>query len=87
MRKIIFEATAVEDLVYWAEKDFRILKKIIFLMNDAAKNPLEGMGIPKPLKYRNSIWSRRINQEHRLVYKVTDDSIIVLSCRFHYEEE
>ncbi len=56
-------------------------------MNDAAKNPLEGMGIPKPLKYRNSTWSRRINQEHRLVYKVTDDSIIIASCRFHYEEE
>ena len=86
MRKIIFENSAIEDLLYWTKEGLKLVRKIFQLLDNTMKTPFEGIGQPEHLKYRADIWSRRINQEHRLVYKVTDDSIIILSCRFHYDD-
>lgn len=85
MRKIILETAATEDLTYWAKTDLKILKKIIELIRNTAETPFHGLGQPEPLKYRNGVWSRRINLEHRLIYQVTNDSIIVTHCRYHYD--
>ena len=85
MRKAVFEQTAQEDLFYWAKTDLKILKKIIELVEDTQKSPFSGLGKPEPLKHElKGYWSKRITDEHRLVYKVTDDSLIVIQCRRHY---
>jgi toxin YoeB len=86
MRRIIFESNAIEDVLYWSKEDLKLIKKIFQLLDNTLKTPFEGIGQPEHLKYRADVWSRRINQEHRLVYKVTDDAIIVLACRFHYDD-
>ena len=85
MRKLIFEKSAQEDIFYWAKTDSKVLKKIIDLIEDTQRNPFGGKGKPEALKYDLSgFWSKRINEEHRLVYKITDFEIIVVQCRFHY---
>jgi toxin YoeB len=86
MRKIIFEPSAIQDLMHWTETDLKMLKKIIELLRNAAETPFHGIGKPEPLKYRNGAWSRRINQEHRIIYQVNDDAIIVVHCRYHYDK-
>jgi toxin YoeB len=86
MRNIAFEKQAFEQFTEWAAKDRKIYAKIVNLIDDTLRNPFSGIGKPEPLKYDlKGCWSRRITDEHRLVYKVTDDSIVVLSCKFHYE--
>ena len=74
-----------EDIVYWQKTNPKIYKKIRNLVKDTKFNPFEGIGNPKPLKYFGSnAWSRRINQEHRLVYKVQDNQITLIQARYHY---
>ena len=87
MRKVVFESTALEHLAYWAKTDLKILKKIIELSENAAKTPFEGIGKPEKLKGNfQGYYPRRITQEHRIVYEVTDDDTIsVILCRHHYE--
>jgi toxin YoeB len=64
----------------------KILKKIIQLAENTAQTPFEGIGKPEPLKGNFSgYWSRRINEEHRLVFEITDEAIIIIMCRLHYE--
>lgn len=85
MRRVVIENSASEDLYYWAKTDLKLLKKIIELIEDTRKNPFDGIGKPKPLKHDfKGFWSRRINDEHRLVNAVTSNEIIIASCRFHY---
>ena len=85
MRKIILEETAQDDIFYWAKTDLKILKKIISLLEDTQSNPFSGIGKPEPLKHElKGFWSKRITDEHRLVYKVTDEELIVAQCRYHY---
>jgi len=85
MRKIIVDINALNDLEWWAKTDKKIALRIIKLIRISAKDPFTGIGKPEPLKYElEGAWSRRINQEHRLVYDVTDKYIRVLSCRYHY---
>jgi toxin YoeB len=85
MRKIIFSPDAYKDYLEWLEKDRKVFSKITSLILEAAKNPSRGIGKPELLKHKLSgLWSRRINQEHRLVYSVTDSTIEIISCRFHY---
>lgn len=86
MRNIAFEKQAFEQFNEWAAKDRKIYAKIVSLIDDTLRNPFAGIGKPEPLKHDlKGCWSRRITDEHRLVYKVTDNLIIVLSCKFHYE--
>ena len=84
-RKIVFESSAFADFNDWAKLDKKIYCKIVELIKDIDRNPFKGLGKPEALKHDLSgYWSRRINLEHRLVYKVTNEEIIILSCKYHY---
>lgn len=77
---------AWEDYLYWQKENKKNLKRINALIKDISRNPFEGIGKPEPLKGNLSgLWSRRIDGEHRLVYTVNDNAVIILSCRGHYE--
>ena len=83
--KLIFGEQSWSDYLYWQSTDKRILKKINALLQDIKRNPFDGLGKPEPLKHEMAgTWSRRINQEHRLVYEILEESILVVSCRYHY---
>jgi len=76
---------AWKDYLYWQQTDKKILKRINLLIENIKRQPFEGIGNPEPLKHNWSGYcSRRINKEHRLIYKVTDDAIIIVQCRYHY---
>ncbi|MCL1038348.1 Txe/YoeB family addiction module toxin [Shewanella submarina] len=82
---LLFTDHAWDDYVYWQTQDKKILKKINKLLEDIKRHPSEGIGKPEPLKENLSgYWSRRITQEHRIVYKFNDDTITIVQCRFHY---
>ncbi len=85
-RRLTFESEAFEDFVNWVKLDKKLHGKIVTLIQDIDRSPFSGLGKPEPLKYdlRGS-WSRRINDEHRLVYRVTDAEVVIVSCRYHYE--
>lgn len=83
--KIIFLSQAWEDYLYWQKTDKSVLRKINSLIKEIIRTPYAGTGKPEPLKYNlTGWWSRRINIEHRLVYKVEKESLIILQCRLHY---
>lgn len=83
--RLVFDPKALEQLRYWTETDRRKATKILDLIEATLKSPFEGIGKPEPLKFElASCWSRRIDQEHRLVYKVERGELIVLACRYHY---
>ena len=87
MRNITFAPEAFEQFNNWIAQDKKIHRKIITLINDILREPFTGLGKPESLKYELSgYWSRRITDEHRLVYKVTETEIIILSCQFHYDD-
>ncbi len=74
-----------EDYLYWQKADKKVLKRINMLIKDIKRQPFEGLGDPEPLKHNwSGYWSRRIDREHRLVYKVANESIIIVQCRYHY---
>jgi toxin YoeB len=84
-RSIIFTPEGWEDYKFWINQDKKTLKKINKLINDAQRNPFDGLGKPEPLKENYSgFWSRRIDDKNRLVYSVTDSEIRIIGCRFHY---
>ena len=86
MRKIVFEKTAFFDFTEWSKSDKKIFAKIVALISNILSTPFTGIGKPEPLKHQlKGYWSRRINQEHRLVYKITDDALVIISCRYHYK--
>ena len=83
--KLIFSENAWEDYLYWQNTDKQILKRINELIKDIRKNKYKGIGKPEPLKHNLSgYWSRRINNEHRLIYKVEEDKIMIAQLRYHY---
>ena len=85
IKNLEFDQNSIEDLTYWVKKDRRKAEKILGMVQEIAKNPFIGTGKPEPLKYNLSgCWSRRIDQEHRMVYSVEEEKIRILSCRFHY---
>ena len=85
--RLVFDPAGWEDYQWWQINDRKIVKRIKPLVDDALRHPGEGRGQPERLKYRASeVWSRRINQEHRLVYRVINDDLIVLQARFHYND-
>ena len=76
---------AWEDYLFWQQTDNPSLKRINSLIKNIAREPFSGLGDPEPLKHHwSGYWSRRIDREHRLVYKVTDKTIIIVQCRYHY---
>ncbi len=83
--KLIFAENAWEDYLYWQRIDKKLLKRINVLIQDIQRSPFEGIGKPEPLKHALSgYWSRRVNDEHRIVYKVADDSLFIAQLRHHY---
>lgn len=83
--KLIWSEEAWEDYLYWQETDKRIVRKINDLIKDSRRTPFEGKGKPESLKHNLAgFWSRRITEEHRLVYAVADDALMIASCRYHY---
>jgi toxin YoeB len=84
--RIIFTKRSWDDYTSWQSEDRKVLKKINLLIKDISRTPFEGLGSPEPLKFDLSgFWSRRINKEHRLVYKYKNNEILIYSCRFHYD--
>lgn len=85
MRIVSFYKDALEQYTAWATSDKKLFKRLHRLIVETAKNPFDGIGKPEPLKGDlKGFWSRRINDEHRLVYKVTEDQLIIISCKYHY---
>ncbi|MCG8527469.1 MAG: Txe/YoeB family addiction module toxin [Opitutales bacterium] len=85
--KVGFEDGAWKEYLYWQKTDKKILKKINDLIKEIKRTPFEGTGKPEALKYDlQGYWSRRINQEHRLVYSVNDNlsELVIVQCRYHY---
>ena len=83
--KYIFVDESWEDYLYWQITDKKMLTKINRLLKDISRSPFSGIGKPEALKYKyKGFWSRRINDEHRLIYQVRDDEILIAKCRFHY---
>ncbi|MGB3731247.1 Txe/YoeB family addiction module toxin [Microbacterium sp.] len=83
--KIVFSPEAWEDCLWWQAQDRKLLKRINQLITDATRNGNEGIGKPEPLKHGFSgYWSRRINAEHRLIYRVLDDEVRIAACRYRY---
>ncbi len=83
--KIVFAEQAWEDYLHWQEHDRRLLERINVLIRECTRTPFSGIGKPEPL--RGSLsgwWSRRINKEHRLVYRVGEESLLIAQCRYHY---
>jgi toxin YoeB len=82
---LVFSDDAWEDYLYWQHTDPKILKRINMLIKEIQRTPYEGIGKPESLKYGYSgYWSRRINDEHRLVYKVEANSLLIAQLRYHY---
>ena len=84
--KYIFVDESWEDYQYWLKTDKKILAKINDLIKDISRNPYSGLGKPEPLKYKyKGFWSRRITEEHRLIYQVKGDELYILKCCHHYD--
>ena len=87
MRNVVFSAKAFEQYRYWQENDLKTLLKLNQLLQECQRTPSKGTGKPEALKGNlTGIWSRRITQEHRLLYEIGADNVFVISCRYHYEK-
>lgn len=83
--KLIFSEQAWEDYLYWQKTDKQLLKRINTLIKDVTRTPFEGIGKPEPLKHALAgYWSRRINDEHRMVYTLQEESLLIAQLRYHY---
>ena len=84
--KIVFTDLSWDDYLFWQKNDKNKLKRINELVKDISRNPYDGIGKPEALKFNYAgFWSRRIDEEHRLIYRVDDDEIQIVKCRFHYD--
>ena len=84
--ELVWQMHAWEEYLYWQERDKKVLQKINELIKDCARDPFKGIGKPEPLKGQYAgFWSRRITDEHRLVYAVRDQRLHILQCRFRYD--
>ena len=82
---LTFSSKAWDNYLYWQKTDKEILKRINTLLKEIQRNPFEGIGKPEPLKHSLSgYWSRRINDEHRIVYTVSNDNLLIAQLRYHY---
>jgi toxin YoeB len=84
--KFVFTELSWEDYLYWQKIEASKIKHINELLKDISRSPYEGIGKPEALRYNYAgFWSRRIDEEHRLIYRVTDDEVQIVKCRFHYD--
>lgn len=84
--KILFHEKAFDEYLYWQKNDKKTLKRLNNIIKDITRNPYEGLGKPEPLRYAlQGYWSRRITIEDRIIYKVENDNLIIISCAKHYE--
>ena len=84
--KVVWTSVAWDDYVYWQGQDRKTLKRINQLVKETMRDPERGIGKPEPLRENLSgLWSRRIDDTHRLVYAIEKDQIVVIACRYHYE--
>lgn len=85
MRNLEFDPAAFEDLAWWVDTDRKKTLRLLKLIKEVQREPFAGIGKPEPLKHEFAgCWSRRIDDEHRLVYQIFDDKIRILACRYHY---
>jgi toxin YoeB len=83
--KIVFASQAWEDYLYWQKTDRKKLRRVNDLIKEIARTPFQGTGKPEPLRHALAgLWARRIDEEHRLVYKVEGDCVLIAQARFHY---
>jgi toxin YoeB len=83
--KIVFSSQAWDDYLHWQRTDKKILRRINDLIREIARTPFEGAGKPEPLRHALAgCWSRRIDDMHRLVYKIEGDAVLVVQARYHY---
>ena len=84
--RYIFVDESLEDYIYWQKTKKKYVSRINDLLKDISRTPFSGLGKPEPLKHKyRGFWSRRIDNEHRLIYAVKDDEILIAKCRFHYD--
>jgi toxin YoeB len=87
MNNLTFSPSAWDEYLYWQMQDKKTLRRINQLLKDITRSSFEGLGKPEPLKYCDGYWSRRIDNQNRLVYSVSDENdIVIISCRGHYED-
>jgi toxin YoeB len=87
LRKIVFHPRGWDDFTYWAAADKKMLRRLVRLVEEARRTPFDGLGKPEPLRRNLSgFWSRRIDDEHRLVFCGTDEELIIIQARYHYED-
>jgi len=84
--KLTFSSNAWDNYLYWQKTDKAMVRRINALIKDIQRQPFDGIGKPEPLKHGLSgYWSRRINDEHRIVYKVAEDNLLIAQLRYHYK--
>ena len=87
MKNVLLTPKAFEEISYWLSEDKRMVSKIFDLIRDIQRSPFSGLGKPEPLRHDfKGFWSRRISGEHRLIYRVDNEQIIITHCRFHYNK-
>jgi toxin YoeB len=83
---LVFVEESWEDYLYWQATDKQVLARINQLIKDISRDPFKGIGKPEPLRYKyKGFWSRRIDNEHRLIYKIEGNQLLIAKCRFHYD--
>lgn len=84
--ELVWQTNAWEDYLYWQKQDKKIMDRINELIKDSMRSPFKGIGKPEPLKGNyGGCWSRRITEEHRLIYKIKENRLHILQCRYHYD--
>ena len=84
--RVVFDQDGWDDYLWWQQQDRKVLRRINTLIADIARNGNDGIGKPEPLRHGfHGYWSRRITEEHRLVYRTDDDTVRIAACRYHYE--
>jgi len=85
VRSLEFDPAVLEDLAWWVQQDRKKALRILRLIQETQRNPFGGIGKPEPLRHElTGCWSKRIDEEHRLVYQVQEEKIRILACRYHY---
>ena len=83
--KFIFSSNAWEDYLYWQQTDGKMIKRINALIKDISRSPFDGIGKPEPLRHALAgYWSRRIDDEHRIIYKIENENLLIAQLRYHY---